>query len=88
VIRGTDYRAVRERLEEEGFAFDAELLAELEVTGRGWDEVPVSWFERFDSRISRGAWWPMLVALWRIRRRLRAEAVSGSRARCGTTTEP
>lgn len=88
VIKGADYRAVRDRLEEEGFAFDAELLAELEVTGRGWDEVPVSWFERFDSRISHGSWWPMLMALWRIRGRLGAEAVSDRPEPRDTMTEP
>lgn len=74
VIRGEDFRAVARRLHEDGFAFDVELLVELHVAGRSWDEVPVSWEEMEHSRLRPGEWWRMLKALRRIQKRVMDEA--------------
>lgn len=71
VLRGPDFRAVAERLVEPGWAFDAELLAELHQAGLTWQEHPVNWVRQGGSRISglRDAA-KMLVALVRVRARL------------------
>lgn len=75
VLRGADFRDIEPRLVEPGWAFDAELLAELNAAGRTWDEVPVNWVEKGHSRIRP---WKdslnMLLALLRIRRRMRGRA--------------
>jgi len=71
VIRGEDYRAISSRLVELGWAFDAEMLAELHAAGRTWRELPVNWVEKGASRIR--PWMDsitMLLSLIRIRRRL------------------
>lgn len=71
VLKGEDYRVVAENLQENGLAFDAELLAELSAAGFSWDEVPVNWARKGGSRVH-----PfkdtvdMLAALFRIRGRL------------------
>lgn len=71
VVKGGEYRAVAERLQENGLAFDAELLAELSAAGFAWDEVPVNWSRKGGSRVHPlSDAWDMLVALFRIRRRL------------------
>lgn len=71
VIRGDDYRAIAPRLVELGWAFDAEMLAELHTAGHTWREQPVNWVEKGASRIR--PWMDsitMLISLIRIRRRL------------------
>lgn len=71
VLKGSDYRAVADRLQEDGLAFDAELLAELSAAGFEWDEVPVNWSRKGGSRVN--AWrdaGDMLAALFRIWGRL------------------
>ncbi|MGB6221724.1 hypothetical protein [Haloferula sp.] len=71
VIKGGEYRVIAERLQENGLAFDAELLAELSAAGFTWDEVPVNWARKGGSRVH--PWsdaWDMLAALFRIRLRL------------------
>lgn len=71
VIRGGDFRAVASRLVEPGWAFDAEMLAELYAAGHTWRERPVNWVEKGASRIR--PWMDsitMLLSLIRIRRRL------------------
>ncbi len=72
VMRASDYRAVAPRLIEIGWAFDAEMLAELNDAGFTWRERPVNWVEKGQSRIR--PWMDsvtMLISLLRIRRRLR-----------------
>jgi len=71
VMRGEDYRAIAPRLIELGWAFDAEMLAELHAAGHTWRERPVNWVEKGASRIR--PWMDsitMLISLIRIRRRL------------------
>lgn len=72
VLRGDDYRQIAEQLIEPGLAFDSELLATMSHSGLTWREQPVTWHEKPGGlvRPSRDAW-PMLAALWRIRKRLR-----------------
>jgi hypothetical protein len=70
VIRGEDYRRIRGRLKEVGFAFDAEMLGIMNAEGIEWDEVPVNWVEKGQSRLRPMDSWRMLKALWRIRQRL------------------
>ncbi len=73
VLRGPDFRSVANKLCEPGWAFDAELLAELHAAGHAWDEVPVNWIEKGQSRIRPWAdSFNMLAALLRIRRRMRS----------------
>lgn len=71
VIRGDHYRAVADRLIEPGWAFDAEMLAELHAARYSWLEMPVNWVEKGSSRIHP---WSdsikMFLALMRIRSRL------------------
>jgi dolichyl-phosphate beta-glucosyltransferase len=71
VIKGDDYRAIAENLQENGLAFDAELLAELSAAGFSWNEVPVNWARKGGSRVHalKDAV-DMLVALFRIRKNL------------------
>jgi hypothetical protein len=72
VIRGADFRLVSPRLVEPGWAFDAEMLAELYAAHCPWRERPVNWVEKGHSRIH--PWMDslrMLVSLMQIRRRLR-----------------
>jgi hypothetical protein len=71
VIRGDHFRAVAPRLIEPGWAFDAEMLAELYAAGFTWRERPVNWVEKGASRIR--PWLDsvnMLLSLIQIRRRL------------------
>lgn len=71
VVRARDFRQVAGELEEDGYAFDAELLAQLHAAGCVWDERPISWVRVSGSRID--PWRDaarMLRALFRIRRRL------------------
>lgn len=71
VIKGDDYRRVVDCLEENGLAFDSELLATLKRSGAKWQEVPVNWTEKKGGKVKilRDAW-GMFAALLRIRRRV------------------
>lgn len=71
ILKGSDYRRIAHRLEEDGLAFDSELLATLKLTGADWLEVPVNWTEKKGGKVSplRDGW-KMLGALLRIRPRL------------------
>jgi dolichyl-phosphate beta-glucosyltransferase len=67
-------RALMERQISERYAFDVELLLRARAMGLRVAEVPVSWQEQADSRVS--AWstgavltWDTLVLTWRLRRR-------------------
>ena len=74
VIRGADFRTISARLVEPGWAFDAEMLAELYAARCPWRERPVNWVEKGHSRIH--PWMDslrMLVSLVRIRRQLREQ---------------
>lgn len=70
VIKGDDYRRVSRRLQEDGLAFDSELLATLQRDGSDWREIPVTWIEKKGGKVKplRHAW-GMLAALLRIRGR-------------------
>ena len=69
-INSADYRRVVAHLAESGLAFDSEMLAALSRSGARWDELPVNWVQMKGGKIhpARDAW-PMLAALWRIRKR-------------------
>lgn len=72
VFKGSDYRRISHRLEENGLAFDSELLATLKRDGSEWIETPVNWTEKKGGKVKpvrHG--WGMLLALARIRQRLR-----------------
>ena len=71
VISGRSYRAVSERLVEDGFVFDVELLATLEQDAWPITELPIMWQEIPGSklRLWRDLWF-MTRGLVRIRRRL------------------
>lgn len=73
VIPGKVYRKVRKTLVETGYVFDVELLLALEGAGLALREQPVAWCEVPGGKVSplRDAW-PMVLALFRLRRRLRA----------------
>ena len=67
-------RALMERQISERYAFDLELLLRARAMGLRVAEVPISWHEQADSRVS--AWstgavlaWDTLVLTWRLRRR-------------------
>lgn len=70
VLKGGDYRRIAGRLQENGLAFDSELLSALAKSGALWTEVPVNWIEKKGGKVKplRDAW-GMLAALIRIRRR-------------------
>lgn len=70
VIKADDYRQIAHRLEEDGLAFDSELLATLKRSGADWEEVPVNWTEKKGGKVKplRDGW-GMLAALLRIRSR-------------------
>ncbi|MGD9417557.1 MAG: hypothetical protein Q7R22_001345 [Verrucomicrobiota bacterium JB025] len=71
ILKGSDYRRIAHRLEEIGLAFDSELLATLKRSGSEWLETPVNWTEKKGGKVKpvrHG--WGMLLALFRIRRRL------------------
>lgn len=70
VIKGSDYRVIARRLDEDGLAFDAELLSTLNWSGATWIEVPVNWVEKGGGKVKplKHAW-GMLAALLRIRSR-------------------
>jgi dolichyl-phosphate beta-glucosyltransferase len=66
-------RALMERQISERYAFDLELLLRARAMGLRVAEVPISWVEQADSRVS--AWstgavlaWDTLVLTWRLRR--------------------
>lgn len=73
VLKGSDFRRVAPLLIENGLAFDSELLTALHASGSQWIEIPVNWHEKGGGKVrpTRDAW-PMLAALFRIRKRLRA----------------
>lgn len=70
IIAKSDFDRVASRLQEDGLAFDAELLSRLQETGVKLVEVPVDWFDKTGGRVNP---WrdslPMLAALARIRAR-------------------
>lgn len=70
VIKGGDYRVIARRLEEDGLAFDSELLSTLNWSGATWLEIPVNWVEMRGGKVKplKHAW-GMLAALLRIRSR-------------------
>lgn len=73
VVGGKAYRSIANRLREEGFIFDAELLAALQQSGVRIEEVPIAWREVQGSRIRLSRdFWEMLKGLFRIRKRLEA----------------
>lgn len=43
VLKGADYRRVAPFLQEEGFAFDSEMLLAMHHLGLTWQERPVNW---------------------------------------------
>ena len=63
--------ASRHRLDEDGLAFDSELLSTLKRSGAEWLEIPVNWIEKKGGKVKplRDAW-GMLAALLRIRETL------------------
>ncbi len=69
-IKGSDYRVIERRLDEDGLAFDSELLSTLNWSGATWLEVPVNWVEKGGGKVKplKHAW-GMLRALLRIRAR-------------------
>ena len=71
VISGRSYRAVSERLVEDGVVFDVELLATLQHGAWPITELPIMWQEIPGSklRLWRDLWF-MTGGLMRIRRRL------------------
>lgn len=75
IIRGSDYRKVSAQLQEDGLAFDSELLAVLQSHGFSWREIPVNWVQKHGGKVHpfRDGW-RMFKALLRIRRRLHASA--------------
>jgi glycosyltransferase involved in cell wall biosynthesis len=71
VVKGADFRTIEDRLIEPGWAFDAEMLAELHQAGLSWREHPVSWVRKGGSRICGVSdALKMLMSLFRIRARL------------------
>lgn len=71
VFSGDDFRSVSHLLEEDGFAFDSELLSVLNHKGFEWLETPVNWEEKKGGKVKpiKDAW-AMFKALLRIRNRL------------------
>ncbi|MGA0900250.1 MAG: glycosyltransferase [Luteolibacter sp.] len=70
VIRGTDYRAVADSLEEDGFCFDTELLTALKAKGFGWLETPINWAEKKGGKVFPLIdSWKMFAGVLRIRGR-------------------
>lgn len=71
VIKADEYRRIAHRLEENGLAFDSEMLTTLKRSGADWDEVPINWTEKKGGKVK-----PvrdgirMLAALLRIRSRV------------------
>ncbi len=71
VISGKDFRSVSHLLEEDGFAFDSELLSNLNHKGASWTETPVNWEEKGGGKVKPiKDGWLMFKALLRIRNRL------------------
>jgi dolichyl-phosphate beta-glucosyltransferase len=71
VIKASDYRSIVHLLQEDGLAFDSELLAALRHNGFHWQEVPVTWIEKKGGKVHpfRDGW-RMFLALLRIRKSL------------------
>lgn len=70
VIDSTAFRAIAPQLVEDGFAFDAELLAALHRHGVKLIEIPVNWAEKSRGSVNPFVQaWPMLAAIFRVRRR-------------------
>lgn len=70
VFRADDYRRIAHRLEENGLAFDSELLSMLKWSGADWEEIPINWTEKNGGKVKpvRDGF-RMLAALLRIRGR-------------------
>ena len=69
-MRMAVWLAVRNGLEEDGFAFDVELLAALRAHGASLCELPINWTDQPGSKVSV-LWdgWRMFCAVRRIRNR-------------------
>lgn len=68
VIRGEQYRAVSNSLEQNGFCFDTELLTALKQKGFGWLEIPINWVEKRDGKVfPLTDSWRMFLGVLRIR---------------------
>jgi len=71
VLKGEDYRSICHLLEENGLAFDSELLTALKHNSFDWIEQPVNWTEKKGGKVKplKEAW-GMFRALLRIRDRI------------------
>lgn len=80
VIPSSAFQNIAPRICEKGLAFDVELLARLNRAGIQVKEIPVNWTETPGGAVKpwRDAW-PMLLALWRTRKRLKHEAPGQSK---------
>ena len=68
VMRGDQYRAVSDSLEEDGFCFDTELLTALKEKGFGWLEIPINWVEKKGGKVfPLTDSWRMFLGVLRIR---------------------
>jgi len=70
VIPAGAFKIIEPQIREKGLAFDVELLVYLQRAGIQIKEIPVNWTEIRGGPVKpwRDAW-PMLLALWRIRKR-------------------
>jgi hypothetical protein len=70
IFKGEEYRRIAHRLDEDGLAFDSELLFTLMRSGAEWQEIPVNWAEKKGGKVHplRDGW-GMMAALLRIRSR-------------------
>jgi dolichyl-phosphate beta-glucosyltransferase len=73
-------RAVIERLQIDGFAFDVEMIALARAAGLRIAEVPVIWVNSPTSKVGMAGGLAAFVDLVGIRRRARASAVAHARA--------
>lgn len=68
VFKAEDYRKIEMDLQEDGLAFDCEILIRMQERGCRWIEMPVSWFEAKGGKVRLLRDAPrMLAALFRIR---------------------
>lgn len=72
IVPSQVYRKFATHLKEPGLAFDAELLWNLEWAGVHIEEMPINWMEKSGGPVNplKDAW-PMLHALWQMRKRLK-----------------
>ncbi|MEO0510444.1 MAG: glycosyltransferase [Verrucomicrobiota bacterium] len=73
IILGRAYRSVASKLKERNYVFDVELLLALRCLDISCAEKAVPWKEIEGGKVRpMHDAWPMIAALWRIRRRLRS----------------